>query len=75
MYNILEEILPSEIATKVLTFSRHPTAELLVPHIDKYKQTIKKWEAWFAKKNMTMPEHKFQFTVHVLAKRKRVLGV
>ena len=53
MYNTLEQILPSEIAMKVLTYSRHPIAEMIIPHIEKHEQAIITWKTWIAQHNMT----------------------
>ena len=36
MFNILEQILPTEIAMKVLTYSRHPVAEIMKPYHEKH---------------------------------------
>ena len=43
MFNILEQILPTEIAMQVLTYSRHPLADLMTPYYIKHREKMVKW--------------------------------
>jgi hypothetical protein len=70
MYSILEQALPREVALQVLYYSRHPIAEMMVPHIDKHEQAKRKWEMWIAQHNITDYTIDSKFPTFVLAQRK-----
>ena len=40
MYNILEQILPTEITMKVMIYSRHPVADIMKPHHEKHEKNM-----------------------------------
>ena len=52
MYNRLDQILPSEIAMMVLTYSRHPVADIMALQCTRHEKKMRKWRAWCKKEQV-----------------------
>jgi len=44
MSTLLEQLLPAEIAMKVLIYSRHPVAEIMKPHHQRHENNMARYK-------------------------------
>ena len=70
MFNILYQILPSEIVMKVLTFSRHPVADVMAQHIGKHDEKLEQWKKYCEKHSRTDSFLNNQFALFFFGQRK-----
>lgn len=70
MYNILEQILPSEIALKVFAYSRHPVADVMAKRIEKHEAKLVQWKTYCEKHNRMDSLLNSQFALFFFAAKK-----
>ena len=69
MIDALGTKLPPEVASLVLRFLRHPTAELMNTHIEKYADRRERWENMCTKYQHKQWASNFTFPVSIFKER------
>lgn len=74
MYNLLEQMLPPEVAVKVMMYTQHPIAEAMTPLIAKHREKMAMWRDFCKRRQRPDSSKNDGFALNFFLERKFRMG-